>query len=73
MGRYHSWIVDKDTLPPELTATSFDEEGNVTPLRHLTLPVFGTQFHPESVITDCGRRLLAAFLAIASGQPPLAP
>lgn len=74
VGRYHSWIVDKDTLPPELTATSFDEEGNVMSLRHLTLPVFGTQFHPESVITDCGRRLLAAFLAIASGQPPpLAP
>lgn len=62
VGRYHSWVVDSNTLPPELTATSFDEEGNIMSFRHRNLPVFGTQFHPESIITDCGGEILANFL-----------
>lgn len=62
VGRYHSWVIDRDTLPAELIATSFDEEGNIMSLRHKTLPVFGTQFHPESIITDCGQQILSAFL-----------
>lgn len=73
VGRYHSWVVDTATLPSELAATSFDEEGNLMSLRHRELPVFGTQFHPESVITDCGRPLLAAFLALAGRRQLLAP
>lgn len=68
VGRYHSWVVDEQTLPQELAATSFDEDGNLMSLRHRELPVFGTQFHPESIISDCGDRILEAFLKIAAGN-----
>lgn len=62
VGRYHSWIVAPESLPSCLVPTSYDEEGNIMSLRHRDLPVFGTQFHPESVISDCGESLLSAFL-----------
>ena len=65
VGRYHSWIVDKDTLPNELIATSFDEENHIMSLRHRDFAVFGTQFHPESIISDCGEHILTAFLQVA--------
>lgn len=62
VGRYHSWVVEQSTLPDCLAATSFDEDGNIMSLRHRELPVFGTQFHPESIITDCGIEIMTAFL-----------
>lgn len=62
VGRYHSWVVDPSSLPEDLVATSYDEEGHIMSLRHRRLPVFGTQFHPESVISDCGERIMGAFL-----------
>lgn len=68
VGRYHSWIVDPSTLPATLVATSRDEEGNIMSLRHRTLPLFGLQFHPESVMTDCGLDLLAAFLRLVASR-----
>ena len=62
-GRYHSLIVAQDTLPAalEVTARTVDE-GLVMGLRHRTLPVHGVQFHPESVLTQEGRRILRNFL-----------
>lgn len=66
VGRYHSWVVDAGTLPTGLVPTSFDEDGNIMSLRHAHLPLFGTQFHPESIITDCGEHIMAAFLDTAS-------
>lgn len=57
VGRYHSWVVDPN-LPEVLEATSFDENGQVMSLRHKTFDVKGVQFHPESVLTPNGKRIL---------------
>ena len=57
VGRYHSWVVDAD-LPDTLEATSFDENGQVMSLRHKTYDVRGVQFHPESVLTPNGKKIL---------------
>ena len=65
VGRYHSWIVDPASLPASLVATSYDEEGNIMSLRHVKHPLFGTQFHPESIISTHGRTILEAFLQYA--------
>ena len=61
-GRYHSLIVDKRTLPEELLVTAETAEGEVMGLAHRTLPLYGLQFHPESVLTEDGKRLHANFL-----------
>ena len=57
VGRYHSWVVDAE-LPEVLEATSFDENGQVMSLRHKTYDVRGVQFHPESVLTPNGKKIL---------------
>jgi anthranilate synthase component 2 len=57
VGRYHSWVVDPN-LPDVLEATSFDENGQVMSLRHKTYDVRGVQFHPESVLTPNGKKIL---------------
>ena len=61
VGRYHSWVVDAD-LPEVLEATSFDENGQVMSLRHKTFDVRGVQFHPESVLTPNGKKILENWL-----------
>jgi para-aminobenzoate synthetase component II len=62
-ARYHSLCVDPATLPPELRVTAMSEEdGVVMGLRHVSLPLEGVQFHPESVLTPQGPHLLANFL-----------
>ena len=61
VGRYHSWIVDAN-LPDVLEATSFDENGQVMSLRHKTFDVRGVQFHPESVLTPNGKKILENWL-----------
>ena len=66
--RYHSLLVDRDSLPPELEVTADTGDGLVMGLRHREMAVEGVQFHPESILTSDGRRLLANFLAQA-GQP----
>lgn len=65
VGRYHSWTVDESTLPDLLRVTSRDEEGHIMSLRHRSLPVYGLQFHPESIITTCGHTLLQSFITNA--------
>ncbi len=66
VGRYHSLIVDRDTLPQELEVTAVSEEGEIMGLRHRKYPVFGIQFHPESVLTQEGKTILKNFLAIGA-------
>jgi anthranilate synthase/aminodeoxychorismate synthase-like glutamine amidotransferase len=66
--RYHSLILDRATMPEALAATAWTEDGLVMGLRHRTLPVFGVQFHPESIASQHGHDLLANFLAIARGS-----
>ena len=63
--RYHSLIVDRATMPEALEPTALNDEGIVMGMRHRTLPVFGVQFHPESIASECGHKLLGNFLAIA--------
>lgn len=63
VGRYHSWCADTYTLPDVLEATSVDEDGNIMSLRHRILDVRGVQFHPESVLTPHGKRILHNWLS----------
>ncbi|MGB3545571.1 MAG: aminodeoxychorismate/anthranilate synthase component II [Saprospiraceae bacterium] len=58
-GRYHSWVVRKETLPDELAVTATDETGEIMAFRHREHEVFGVQFHPESIMTPTGRKMLA--------------
>lgn len=60
--RYHSLIVDKETLPDCLEINAWTEEGEIMGLRHKELAVEGVQFHPESIITDYGKQLLKNFI-----------
>ncbi len=66
--RYHSLAVEADTVPDELEVTAHTASGIVMGLRHRSLPLEGVQFHPESVLTQGGHRLLANWLA-ACGDP----
>ncbi|MDQ4011481.1 MAG: aminodeoxychorismate/anthranilate synthase component II [Actinomycetota bacterium] len=68
--RYHSLTVLPDTIPEELEVTGHTESGIVMALRHRELPVYGVQFHPESVLTDGGHRLLANWLRITGAEVP---
>ncbi|MBE0391586.1 aminodeoxychorismate/anthranilate synthase component II [Flavobacterium sp. PL002] len=68
VGRYHSWVVDPN-LPDVLEATSFDENGQVMSLRHKTYDVRGVQFHPESVLTPNGKRMLENWVNILPPTP----
>ena len=65
VGRYHSLMVDPDTLPACLRCTSRTEDGVVMSVSHVRFPVFGIQFHPESVLTPEGKSLLENFLRLA--------
>lgn len=60
--RYHSLVVEKETLPECLMATAFTDQGELMGLRHRELPVEGVQFHPESIMTGVGMVLLHNFL-----------
>ncbi len=66
--RYHSLIVQRATLPSSLIATAQTEDGVIMGLRHASLPVFGVQFHPESIATSHGHAILKNFLDIARGR-----
>lgn len=65
--RYHSLIVEKESLPDCLEITSWTEEGEIMGLRHKEYPVEGVQFHPESIITDHGHQMLRNFLKRSGG------
>jgi anthranilate synthase component 2 len=64
--RYHSLVVDRETLPPELEVTAETDDGTVMAIRHRRFAVEGVQFHPESILTRAGKQLLANFLAAAA-------
>ena len=58
VGRYHSWVVANANFPPVLEITSKDDNGQIMSLRHRTLDVKGVQFHPESVLTPFGKKII---------------
>ena len=62
IGRYHSWVVSREGLPDCLEVTAVSDEGQIMALRHKTLNVRGIQFHPESVLTPDGKKMIQNFL-----------
>lgn len=58
VGRYHSWVINPQDFPESLEITSVDENGQIMSVRHRTLDVKGVQFHPESVLTPHGKKML---------------
>jgi anthranilate synthase component 2 len=65
-GRYHSWVVDSDTLPECLKITATDDNGMIMGLTHKQYDVRGLQFHPESVLTENGKQMLSNWLKISN-------
>jgi anthranilate synthase/aminodeoxychorismate synthase-like glutamine amidotransferase len=68
VGRYHSLIAAPETLPPELEVSARTPEGEIMAVRHRTLLVEGVQFHPESILTPDGPRLMKNFLEFTAGE-----
>ena len=65
--RYHSLIVERETLPDCLEITAELEDGTIMGLQHKELPIYGLQFHPESIASEHGHAMLKNFLDIAGG------
>ena len=63
--RYHSLIIERESCPDCLSITAETDDGIIMGVQHISDPVFGVQFHPESILTDCGKKLLANFLSFA--------
>jgi len=61
-GRYHSWVVSRDAFPDELRVLCQDTDGRIMAIRHKSYPVYGVQFHPESIMTPLGKKLIDNFL-----------
>ncbi len=61
-GRYHSWVIDRSTLSPEWDITSVDEDNEIMSMHHSRFPVWGVQFHPESIMTKQGMTLINNWL-----------
>ena len=68
--RYHSLVVRRDDLPAELEATAWTEDGLIMGLAHRSLPIWGVQFHPESIASQHGHDLLRNFLLLAKARVP---
>ena len=64
VGRYHSWVVDKDNFPDCLEITAVSDEGQIMGLKHKNYNIHGIQFHPESVLTPEGKRIMRNWLAL---------
>lgn len=62
IGRYHSWVVSQNNFPSELKITAVEENKQIMALRHVRYNLFGVQFHPESILTQYGKELIANFL-----------
>jgi anthranilate synthase component 2 len=66
VGRYHSWVVNKVNLPSDLQIMAVDSGGEIMALKHSRFPVYGVQFHPESIMTPSGKSILENWLQITS-------
>ncbi len=67
--RYHSLIVEKESLPPDLIVTAHTDDDIIMAVRHKSHPVWGVQFHPESILTQHGKQILANFLKWSKASP----
>ena len=68
--RYHSLLVDRETLPECFEVAAWTDEGEIMGIRHKEYPMEGVQFHPESILTKYGKDILRNFISIARGKPP---
>lgn len=64
VGRYHSWVVERETLPKELIVTAVDDDGNIMALKHINYEVRGVQFHPESILSEHGETIIKNWLSM---------
>lgn len=62
VGKYHSWVVNPKSLPNELKVTSEDNKHNIMSFKHKELPLWGVQYHPESIMTEKGYQMISNFL-----------
>jgi anthranilate synthase/aminodeoxychorismate synthase-like glutamine amidotransferase len=72
-GRYHSLVGDTDSTPPSLKKIAWTDDGTLMAVEHRSLPVFGVQFHPESILTEYGIQILYNYLRLAGANPTLPP
>ena len=63
VGRYHSWVVSNENLPADLIVTSTDENGQIMSMKHANFDIRGVQYHPESVLTPFGKKILENWLS----------
>jgi para-aminobenzoate synthetase component 2 len=66
--RYHSLVIKRETIPDCLEITAESDEGEIMGVRHKDLPIWGVQFHPESILTEHGRTMMKNFLTLGSDQ-----
>lgn len=66
VGRYHSWVVNKVNLPADLQIMAVDAGGEIMALKQARFPIYGVQFHPESIMTSSGKSILENWLQITS-------
>ena len=64
VARYHSLVADKNMIPDTLDITATDEKGEIMAVQHKTLPIYGVQFHPESIMTPQGKEMIRNFVTI---------
>ncbi len=64
VGRYHSWVVNPESLPDCIEVTAQSKEKEIMAIRHVNLPIYGVQFHPESVLTPEGKKMIQNWLSL---------
>jgi len=64
VGRYHSWIADRARFPEQLMVTSVDDQNEIMSCKHISLPIYGLQFHPESIMTPDGSKMIKNFIEL---------
>jgi len=64
VGRYHSWVISKQSFPDELLITSVDENAHIMSITHRTMNIKGVQFHPESILSEYGEQIIKNWLRI---------
>jgi len=64
-GLYNSWAADPSHIPDDLIVSSVDDKGAIMSFYHKSLPIHGIQFHPESIVSNCGKEIVRGFIEIA--------
>lgn len=70
VGRYHSWVIDPYSVTIPLIVSSIDDQSQIMTIYHKDFPCFGVQFHPESIMTECGLEMIKNFVKVLSNSQP---